>query len=135
MGSVRVGLSLNSSDVLSSNLNLVVAKDLIVDSGSLIRAKVLGTAADTNDLCVYIANQCSDRAYLYIKNMDSQLENYIYIHNDTDTGSVAKVGGGEFAFIPLQADKKYEVFGTVVDTQIEYGVFGNDNSAAPYGGS
>mgnify|MGYP003119081805 CR=1 FL=1 len=135
MANVRVGLSLNSSDVLSSNLNLSVASNLNVDSGSLIRAKVLGTAADSNDLCVYIANQCSDRAYLYIKNMDAQLENYIYIHNDTDTGGVAKIGGGEFAFIPLQVDKKYEVFGTVVDTHIEYSVFGNDNSAAPYGGS
>ena len=135
MGSIRVNLTLNSTDVLSSSLSLSVAKNLIVDSGSLIRAKVKGTAVDSNDLAVYIANQCSDRAYLYIKNMDSQLENYIYIHNDTDTGLVAKIGGGEFAFIPVAVDKKYEVYGTVVDTQIEYGVFGNDNSAAPYGGT
>ena len=98
MANVRVGLSLTSSDVLSSNLNLSVATSLLVDSGSLIRAKVKGTVADTNDLCIYIVDQCSDRAYLYIKNLDSQLENY-------------------------------------VDTQIEYGVFGNDNSAAPYGGT
>ena len=63
MGSIRVNLNLNSTDVLSSSLSLSVAKNLIVDSGSLIRAKVLGTAADSNDLCVYIANQCSDRAY------------------------------------------------------------------------
>jgi len=27
------------------------------------------------------------------------------------------------------------VYGTVIDTLIEYGVFGNDNSAAPYGGT
>jgi hypothetical protein len=135
MGNIRVGLSLNSTDVLSSALNLSVAKALVVDSGSLIRTKVLGTAADSNDLCIYIVNQCSDRAYLYIKNMDSQLENYIYIHNDTDSGLVAKIGGGEFAFIPVAVDKKYEVYGTIVDTLIEYGVFGNDNSAAPYGGS
>jgi hypothetical protein len=135
MGNVRVGLSLSSTDILSSALNLSVATSLLVDSGSLIRTKVLGTAADSNDLAIYIANQCSDRAYLYIKNLDVQLENYIYIHNDTDTGLVAKIGGGEFAFIPVAVDKKYEVYGTVVDTLIEYGVFGNDNSAAPYGGT
>jgi len=135
MGNLRVGLSSNSTDLLSSALNISVATSLIVDSGSLIRAKVLGTVEDTNDLAIYIVNQCSDRAYLYIKNLDSQLENYIYIHNDTDTGLVAKVGGGEFAFIPVAVDKKYEVYGTKVDTLIEYGVFGNDNSAAPYGGS
>jgi len=135
MGNLRVGLSLNSTDLLSSSLNISVATSLIVDSGSLIRAKVLGTVADSNDLAIYIVNQCSDRAYVYVKNLDSQLENYIYIHNDTDTGLVAKIGGGEFAFIPLAVDKKYEVYGTKIDTLIEYGVFGNDNSAAPYGGS
>ena len=135
MGNLRVGLSLNSTDLLSSALNISVATSLIVDSGSLIRAKVKGTAADSDDLAIYIVNQCSDRAYLYIKNLDSQLENYVYIHNDTDTGLVAKVGGGEFAFIPVAVDKKYEVYGTVIDTLIEYGVFGNDNSAAPYGGT
>ena len=135
MGNLRVGLSLSSTDLLSSPLSISVATSLIVDSGSLIRAKVKGTAADSDDLAIYIVNQCSDRAYLYVKNLDSQLENYIYIHNDTDTGLVAKVGGGEFAFIPVAVDKKYEVYGTKIDTLIEYGVFGNDNSAAPYGGT
>ena len=135
MGNLRVGLSLSSTDLLSSPLSISVATSLIVDSGSLIRAKVKGTAADTNDLAIYIVNQCSDRAYLYVKNLDSQLENYIYIHNDTDTGDVAKIGGGEFAFIPIAVNKKYEVYGTKIDTLIEYGVFGNDNSAAPYGGT
>ncbi len=135
MGNLRVGLSLNSTDLLSSALNISVATSLIVDSGSLIRAKVKGTAADSDDLAIYIVNQCSDRAYLYVKNLDSQLENYIYVHNDTDTGLVAKIGGGEFAFIPVAVDKKYEVYGTKIDTLIEYGVFGNDNSGAPYGGT
>ena len=135
MGNLRVGLSLSSTDLLSSPLSISVATSLIVDSGSLIRAKVKGTAADSDDLAIYIVNQCSDRAYLYVKNLDSQLENYIYIHNDTDTGDVAKIGGGEFAFIPIAVNKKYEVYGTKIDTLIEYGVFGNDNSAAPYGGS
>lgn len=135
MALVRVSLALSSSDVLSSPLSLGVDAGLVVDSGNLIRAKVKGTAADTNDLAIYIANQCTERAYLYIKNMESELENYIYIHNDTDTGLVAKIGGGEFAFIPVSPDKKYEVYGTRVNSLIEYGVFGNDDSDNPYGGS
>lgn len=135
MALVRVSLALSSSDVLSSPLNLGVDAGLVVDSGNLIRAKVKGTAADTNDLAIYIANQCTERAYLYIKNMERELENYIYIHNDTDTGLVAKIGGGEFAFIPVSPDKKYEVYGTKVNSLIEYGVFGNDDSDNPYGGS
>ena len=135
MATLTVGLNINSLDVLSTNLGLSLQKNITVDSGNIIRAKVKGTAADTNDLCVYIANQCSDRAYLYIKNLELELEKYIYIHNDTDTGEVAKIGGGEFAFIPLNPAKKYEVYGTIVDTMIEYAVFGNDNSATQYGGS
>ena len=135
MANVTVSLSLASSDVLTSPLNLSVSGSISVDSGSLIRAKVKGTAADTNDLAIYIANQCSERAYLYIKNLEERLEDYVYIHNDTDTGLVAKIGGGEFAFIPVAPDKKYEVYGTKIDSAIEYGVFGNDDSDNPYGGT
>ena len=135
MANLRVSLNIASTDVLSSALNLSLEKVMSVDSGNLIRAKVKGTAADSNDLAVYVANQCSDRAYLYIKNLETDLENYIYIHNDTDTGLVAKLGGGEFAFIPINPDKKHEVYATKVDTMIEYGVFGNDNSANQYGGT
>ncbi len=135
MATIKANLTLTSAAVLTSPLSLSVSADLLVDSGSLIRQKVKGTAADTNDLAIYIANQCSERAYVYIKNLETELENYIYIHNDTDTGLVAKIGGGEFAFIPVSPDKKYEVYGTRVDQMIEYGVFGNDNAANPYGGS
>jgi len=135
MASVRATLSLASGDVLTSPLNLNVNTSLTVDSGSLIRAKVKGTAADTNDLAIYVANQCSERAYLYIRNLAVELEEYIYVHNDTDTGLVAKIGGGEFAFIPINPDKKLEVYATTVDTLIEYGVFGNDDSDNPYGGT
>tara|TARA_A200000159_G_scaffold102565_1_gene95374 strand:+ start:856 stop:1263 length:408 start_codon:yes stop_codon:yes gene_type:complete len=135
MATLTATLSLASADVLSSAVSLNITKALTVDSGNLIRAKVKGTAADTNDLCIYIANQCSERAYVYIKNLEQDLENYIYIHNDTDTGLVAKIGGQEFAFIPVAPDKKYEVYGTKVDQMIEYGVFGNDDSSNQYGGS
>ena len=135
MAIVKATLTLSSASVLTSNLAITVNANLLVDSGSLIRAKVKGTSADTNDLAIYIADQCSERAYLYIKNLDSELENYIYIHNDTDTGLVAKIGGGEFAFIPINPDKKHEVYATRVDSMVEYGIFGNDNSANPYGGT
>jgi hypothetical protein len=135
MANVRASLTLNSTDVLSSQLGVTVASTLVVDSGSLIRAKVKGTAADTDDLAIYIADQCTERAYLYVRNLQANLEDYVFIHNDTDTGLVAKIGGGEFAFIPVAVDKKYEVYGTKANSMIEYGVFGNDNSDNPYGGT
>jgi hypothetical protein len=130
MATLSVSLNIESINVLSANLSLSVSKDMDIDSGSLARAKVKGTAADTNDLLVYKANEKNDRAYLYIKNLDAELENYIYLRNETE-GNVpsGKIGGGEFAFIPLAPDKDYEVIATKVDTLIEYGIFGNDNSA------
>lgn len=136
MATVRASLSLNSADVLTSPLTLSVVANLTCDSGSLIRAKVKGTAADTNDMIVYLANDKNDRAYLYIKNIEPELENYIYLRDET-TGDAthAKIGGGEFAFIPLDPSKTHAVFATKVDSLIEYGVFGNDNSAVIFAGS
>ena len=136
MATVRASLSLNSADVLTSPLTLSVVTNITCDSGSLTRAKVKGVAADTNDMIVYLANDKNDRAYLYIKNLESELENYIYLRDET-TGDAthAKIGGGEFAFIPLDPSKTQAVFATKVDSLIEYGVFGNDNSAVIFAGS
>ena len=98
---------------------------------SIVRAKVKGTAADTDDLVIYKANDKLERAYLYIQNLDAEKENYITVRNETEsnTATVAKIGGGEFAFIPVAVDKTYECIATKVNTLIEYGVFGLDNSA------
>lgn len=136
MATVRASLSLSSSDVLSSALALSVVSNITCDSGSLIKAKVKGTVADTNDMVVYLANDKNDRAYLYIKNLEPELENYIYLRDET-TGDAthAKIGGGEFAFIPLDPTKTHAVFATKVDSLVEYGVFGNDNSAVIFAGS
>ena len=137
MANLRVSLNISSNDVLSSALSLVAEKVMSVDSGSLIKAKVKGTAADSNDMIVYLANDKSERAYLYIKNLASELESYVYLRNETESDSAlaSKLGGGEFAFIPLSPDKTYAVYATTVDTLVEYGVFGNDNSSVIYGGS
>jgi len=137
MANLRVSLNIASTDVLSSALSLSAEKVMSVDSGSLIKAKVKGTAADANDMVVYLANDKSERAYLYIKNLETELENYVYLRNETESDSAlaSKLGGGEFTFIPLAPDKTYAVYATKVDTVIEYGVFGNDNSSVIYGGS
>jgi len=136
MATVRATLSLNSADVLTSALALSTVANLTCDSGALIRAKVKGTAVGTSALKIYPADQCSERAYVYVKNLDSELEQYVYIYNDDDSnGLVAKIGGGEFAFIPVAVDKAYVVYSTKVDTMVEYGVFGNDNSTVPFTGA
>ena len=135
MATVRASLSINSADVLTSALALSVVSNINCDSGSLIRAKVKGTSADTDDKLLYKENQKNDRAYLFIRNLEPELENYIYVRNESEsnTALVAKIGGGEFAFIPIAPDKTYEAIATKVDSIIEYGVFGNDNSAVQLG--
>lgn len=135
MATVRASLSLNSADVLTSALALTTVANLTCDSGALIRAKVKATDHDNTALRIYAADQCNERAYLYVKNLDVELEQYVYVYNDTDDdGLVAKIGGGEFAFIPVAVDKAYVVYATKVDTMVEYGVFGNDNSTVPFTG-
>lgn len=131
MATVRVALRVSSADVLTSTLDVSVASNLLADSGSLVRAKVKGTAADTDDLVVYKANDKLESAYLYIRNLDEKKENYIFVRNETEsnTALVAKIGGGEFAFIPVAVDKTYECIATKVNTMVEYGVFGLDNSS------
>ena len=137
MATVRASLSLNSADVLTSALALSTVANLTCDSGALIRAKIKGVTHDVTALRIYAANQCNQRAYLYVKNLQSDIEQYIYVYNDTssDDDLVAKIGGGEFAFIPVAVDKAYAVYATKPDTMIEYGVFGNDNSDAPFTGA
>jgi hypothetical protein len=137
MAAVRVTLTLQSPDVLSSTLSIAVDSTVVVDSGSLIRAKVKGTAADTDDFVVYKANDKLENAYLYVKNMDAKKENYVYLRNETesDTALSAKIGGGEFAFLPIPPDKTVAVFATKIDTLVEYGVFGYDNSSVSISGS
>ena len=89
------------------------------------------TAVDANALEVYTVNDKSESAYLYLRNMEVDKENYVYVYNDTDSdGLVAKVGGGEFCFIPVAVDKGYRVYGTRVDSMVEFAVFGLDSSAA-----
>ena len=137
MAAVRVSLTLQSPDVLSSTLSIAVDSTVLADSGSLIRAKVKGTAADTDDFIIYKANDKLDNAYLFVRNLDAKKENYVYLRNETesDTALSAKIGGGEFAFIPIPPDKTVAVFGTKADTTVEYGVFGYDNSNVSISGS
>jgi len=131
MATLRATLTLNSASVLASPVSVSAEFSANADSGILSRAKVVKTAVDANALEVYTANDRTESAYLFVKNLELEKENYIYIYNDTDSdGLVAKVGGSEFCFIPVAVDKGYRVYGTKVDQMIEFGVFGLDSSLA-----
>ena len=130
MAEVRVSLSLGSSTVLTTPVSIQTVASVEADAGYVSRAKVLKTAVNSDALLVYKADDKLKSAYLYVKNLDTEKENYIYIYNDTDSDAlVAKIAAQEFCFIPVAVDKTYKVYATRVDTLVEYAAFGLDSSA------
>jgi len=131
MATLRATLTLSSASVLASPVNVSSDFSASADSGILSRAKVKFTAVNANALEVYTANDKTESAYLFLKNLDTEKEHYVYIYNSSDSnGLVAKIGGNEFCFIPVAVDKAYRVYGTHVDQMVEFGIFGLDSSAA-----
>ena len=131
MGNVTTSLRISSADVLSTSVDINIIANLNADSGTLSRAKVVKTAVDANALEVYTVNDKSESAYLYLRNLESEKESYVTIYNVTTSNAhVAKVGGGEFCFIPVEVANGYRVFGTRVDSMVEFAIFGLDSSAA-----
>jgi hypothetical protein len=130
MGSLRAVLTLSSSNILSTTLSITVQSTVEADSGNVIRGKILGTAVGSDAVTVYKASDKVGNAYVYIKNMDPERENYIYVYADTtDDPVIMKIAGGEFAYFPAKDDQVLKAYGTKVDTIVEYGVFGQDSSA------
>ena len=131
MANVRVNLSVSSNTVMSTPLTLNVSTNINADSGSLIRGKVLGIGAGSDATVVYKASDKLQSAYIFIRNLAVELEDYIYVYADTasDNPVVLKIAGGQFAFCPVPNDVDLKAYGTKVDQVVEYGVFGLDSSA------
>lgn len=131
MGTVRASLSLSTSTVMTSPITIGVNMTINADSGNVQRVKVLGTSAGSNAITIYKASDKLENAYLYIKNMSSEKEKYIFVYADSssDDPVVMKIGGGEFAFIPAKNDQTMKAYATDVDQMVEYAVFGLDSSA------
>ena len=127
MGTVRGSISLQSADVFTSSVSVAANKNIAANAGIMMRAKVKGVAAGSNDITIYKADDKKIAAYIYVRNLARDLEDYIYIHNSTDTGAVAKIGGGEFCYIPVPHDKTFKAYGTKVTQLIEFIVFGEDD--------
>ena len=134
MATVNVTLGVSSPDVLSTTVALSTSTSLTVDSGTIIRAKVAATSGGGNGVTVYKSDDKKISAYVFVRNLASDLEDFVYVYNDTDSdASVAKIGGGQFAFIPVAVDKTFKVFATKANQLVEYGVFGNDDPSNTLG--
>lgn len=130
MARVKASLTINSTDALSTPVSLSLSTTMDVDSGSVIRAKVATTAA-SGAMTVHKADEKLVHSYLYIRNLDPVKENFLYVFADTTTDDpvVMKIGGGEFAFVPVQEDQLFKAYGTKTEQLLEYGVFGLDNAS------
>tara|TARA_Y100001938_G_scaffold134435_1_gene194941 strand:+ start:2097 stop:2501 length:405 start_codon:yes stop_codon:yes gene_type:complete len=134
MGTVRANLTISSTDVIATPVNVSAGKNFSANAGLVMRAKVKGTSAGSDDLTIYKENDKNVAAYLFVRNLNQDLENYIYIHNSTDSNAaVAKIGGGEFCYIPVPFDKTFKAYGTLADQLIEFMVFGEDDSDTTLG--
>ena len=133
MGTVRANIRIASPDVLTTSEDISSSVSLSADSGHINRVKVLGTSG-TNSQLIHKANEKLDRAYLYVKNLATDQEKYAFVFADTasDDPVLAKLGGGEFCFIPVNPTANLKVYGTDVDQIVEYAVFGLDSSAVTY---
>lgn len=131
MGTLKASLTLSTADVLSSDVQLTCSSSVNADSGSMMRVKLLGTSAGSDAITIYKASDKVDNAYVYIKNMDAERENYIYVYADSasDDPVIMKIAGGEFAYFPAKSDQVLKAYATKVDTIVEYGVFGLDSSS------
>jgi|TARA_R100000458_G_C8077642_1_gene113729 hypothetical protein len=134
MATVNVTLGVSSPDVLSTTVALSASTSLTVDSGTIIRAKVAATSGAGSGVTVYKADDKTVSAYVFVRNLAADLEDFVYVYNDTDSdASVAKIGGGQFAFIPVAVDKTFKVYATKTNQLVEYGVFGNDDPSNTLG--
>ena len=130
MARVKASLTINSTDALSTPVSLSLSTTMDVDSGSVIRAKV-ATTVSTGAMTVHKADDKLTHSYLYVRNLDPVKENFLYVFADTTTDDpvVMKIGGGEFAFVPVQEDQLFKAYGTKTEQLLEYGVFGLDNAS------
>ena len=134
MATVNVTLGVSSPDVLSTTVALSASTSLTVDSGTIIRAKVAATSGAGSGVTVYKADDKTVSAYVFVRNLAADLEDFVYVYNDTDSdASVAKICGGQFAFIPVAVDKTFKVYATKTNQLVEYGVFGNDDPSNTLG--
>jgi hypothetical protein len=130
MATLNASITIQSPDVLSSTLGIAVGVSATIDSGSLIKSKVAATST-VGAITIYKANDKLDSAYVFIRNLNNEKEKYVFVFTDsyTDDAVFLKIGGGEFAFMPVKNDVRLKAYATQVDQIIEYGVFGLDSSS------
>jgi len=131
MATTTATITINSTDLLTDELSLSTTSTLYNGpdfSTGLSRMKVTATATGSSATTIYTADDFAAIAYLYVKNTDATSTDYIYIYDDTTSGDpvVLKLAGGDWAYMPLIADKTLRAYATTNPTTIEFMVIGTD---------
>ena len=131
MATTTATITLNSTDLLTDELSLSTTSTLYNNpnfSTGLSRMKVVATAVHSTATTIYTADDFAAIAYIYIKNTDSTSTDYIYVYDDTTSGDpvILKLAGGDWAYMPTNADKTLKAYATTNPTTIEFMVIGTD---------
>jgi|TARA_R110000787_G_scaffold61008_2_gene138398 hypothetical protein len=124
----KLQLTIAAGGLTRDALNVSLSKNLTVTGklGGVI--KVTATSAGSSANIIYTADDFAAPAYLFLYNTDTTATDYIFIYDDTTSGDpvIAKLAGGDFAFLPLNADKTLRAYATTNPTTLEYALFGTD---------
>ena len=129
MATVTTKLTITSSDLTSQTLSLAINKAITAShTTGVARTKVGQTAVNANAALIYTADDYAAIAYVYIKNTDATATNFIYVYDATTAGNpeILKLAGGDFAFLPTNADMGLKAYGTDATSVVEFMVFGTD---------
>ena len=131
MATTTADITITSTDLLSDSLSLTTSCTLYNGPGhttGLARYKVTATSAGSSASTLYTADDFAAIAYMYIKNTDTTSTDYVYIYDDTTSGDpvILKLAGGDWAFMPLIADKTLRAYATTNPTTVETMVIGTD---------
>lgn len=131
MATVTSKLVITSSDLVSNPISLTLNSNITASHTSgLARSPITSIAKGTGagQVTLYTAGDFAATAYLYIKNTDLTLTDYIYVYADTsaDDPTLLRLSGGQFAYLPLNADTTLKAYAATSGTIVEYMVFGTD---------
>ena len=131
MATVTAAINLSSpaEGLLTSAISLSDSTNITAtETTGLARAKVIKTAVHADALVLYTVDDYAAPAYVYVKNTDTTATDFIYVYDDTTSGDpvILKLAGGQWAFMPTNADKTLKAYATTANTVIEWIVFGTD---------
>jgi hypothetical protein len=130
MATVTSKLTISSANLLSHSLSIATTSSAsATHTTGLARAPITSIAKGTasGQVTLYTSDDYAATAYIYIKNTDTTKTDYIYVYvDDAADSNILRLSGGEFAFLPTNADATLKAYTATSGTIVEWMVFGTD---------